>query len=183
MYKVMITSPEGSHTDLLPETLSVREVLEKLVPDYAGHENLLDDTPLREEDLDKPLFFFGKDNAVQLSSFPRVPLPAPADQVPAVPPPAGNPPDKAREIQIVISSLARWIGKKLLDYAPLGLSAFGFAYALLTLVSYRADFRAMCLAMSLLLCISNLLCWFRSREKPGKDNSPGNSPAKAPGAE
>ena len=71
MVKVFLTSAAGWKSDLFPEQMTLREVLDHFDIRDAGAVNTADGEEILDEDLDKPLHRFGKDSVVRITSLPK----------------------------------------------------------------------------------------------------------------
>ena len=68
MVKVFLTSAMGRESDLFPEHMALREVLDSFGVNDENSVYMVDGEVIREEDMEKPLHMFGKDSVVKITS-------------------------------------------------------------------------------------------------------------------
>ena len=170
MIRVTMTMASGKKTELLPESMTVREAFKTLEPGYAGNFNAVNGVCPEAEDLGRPLRKYAKGSTLQLISVPRIdaggPEPECEPDLPEEDRPAAE--DKVKEIQKVVTELAKWLAKKAFRYLPLFLAVYWIVFTLL--VSHRryADYRGMFIGLSVMFVCVNLLWFFTNETKAGK---------------
>ena len=70
MIKVMMKTPEGQETDLLPDSWPLERVFEHFHQEFDGYLNMVDGKSLKEEDRTRQIQEFSRDAQVRFMSFP-----------------------------------------------------------------------------------------------------------------
>lgn len=179
MIKVIAVTSAGTVTDLFPERTLLRDVFETVEPNYAVKGSTVYGKCLQPEDLDAPLLRFAKDSVVRLTAAVSSETEATClDELPELvlspaEGPASSQTDKVKEIQDVITALAKWLWGKLIRFLPLLLASYGIAILVMTLLGGAWNYKLLFGTVSVLLICSNLI-WFGMNEeklRKGKNGS------------
>lgn len=170
MIKVIAVTSAGTVTDLFPERTPLRDVFETVEPNYAVTGCTVCGKCLQPEDLDESLLRFAKDSVVRLTAAVSSETEASClDELPELvlspaEGPASSQMDKVKEIQDVITALAKWLWSKLIRFLPLLLASYGIAILAMTLLGGAWNYKSLFGAVTVLLTCSNLI-WFGMSEE------------------
>ena len=169
MIMVTVVTAIGRKSDLFPENMTVREALEDLMPEYAGSINSINGEPLSELYMHSELRQQAKDNRICLTYVPETQQERPLKkEMLCDTAPDTSSANKAKEIQEVISVLAKGAWRKLLKFQPLLYAAMGITLLIISRIEWRQNYRGLFLAVSILLIFSNLTWYFFAEENRKK---------------
>ena len=179
MIKVIVSTSAGSVTDLFPEHTALRDVLESVESHYADTDSMVYGKCIKPEDMDKSLRDFARDSIVRLTIGVKSEKEDPGfDELPGlvlspVVDPSSFQTDKVKEIQDVITALAKWLWGKLIRFLPLFLATYGIVILVMTILGGAWNYKFLFGAVTVLLICSNLIWFGMSEEKrrKGKNGS------------